>query len=95
MATFSFSGAGSMGGGTRYSHIKPITLTGGSTGAPDYPAQTAVRSGVHYGNSTYTGNMTEPAVTDVRSGVHYGANGTEFTGTLATGGGESFFTYGA
>lgn len=34
-----------------------------------------------------TGTLTVPAVTDVKSGVAYGAGGTEFTGTLAAGGG--------
>jgi len=28
-----------------------------------------------------------PAVTDVKTGVGYGAGGTEYTGTLAAGGG--------
>jgi hypothetical protein len=60
-----------------------------STLAPDYPAATNVRSGVHYANLAMTGNMTEPAVTDVKTGVHYGANGTEFTGSLVSSGGNS------
>src|SRR5512146_272902 len=82
MAYLVFSGPNGMGSGTKYTHVAVATITPGSSGSPDYPAQTNVRDGVSYGNSTYTGNMTEPAVTDVKAGVQYGANGTEFTGTL-------------
>lgn len=53
----------------------------------DYPAETDVRDGVAY--STFTGNLELPAETDVLTGVQYGANGTEYTGNAAVGGGET------
>lgn len=52
--------------------------------APDYPIETDVRDGIDYDSGNLTGNLTSPAEGDVEAGVQYGANGTEFTGTLAT-----------
>ncbi len=54
--------------------------------APDYPDEGDVRDGVGYGDAQ-TGTLEVPAEADVRSGTQYGAGGTEFTGTLASGGG--------
>lgn len=53
----------------------------------DYPIEDDVRFGVSYGSGTYTGTLTLPDDADVRFGITYGADGTEFTGTLAVGGG--------
>jgi hypothetical protein len=51
------------------------------------PAESEVLNGITFGSSNqFTGNVTQPAEGDVRSGVQFGANGTQFTGTLATSG---------
>lgn len=58
-------------------------------GVCDYPAEGDVRSGVAF--DVYTGNLELPVVADVRLDTQYGALGTEFTGTLAGGGGSNIF----
>jgi len=57
-------------------------------GACTYPSEDDVESGVTFGG-VYTGNLVVPAEADVENGVNYGASGTEFTGTLIGGGGET------
>jgi len=60
--------------------------TTGSTA--NYPTQLApgnVRDAVVHGSTT--GTLELPAEADVELGVGYGEDGTEFTGTLAAGGG--------
>ena len=68
-----------------YGFIRNVILAADNT--PDYPAATDVRDGVSYGTNAYTGNMTLPPENKVESGYGYGAGGTEFTGSLAGGGG--------
>ena len=59
-----------------------------SGGGGVFPAVGDVDSGVIYGpTSNLTGTLVQPVVGDVRLGTSYGAGGTEFTGTLAGGGG--------
>jgi hypothetical protein len=58
----------------------PIESTG-------IPSVNNVRSGTTYGIlMELLGNMTEPITSNVKSGMKYGAMGTEFTGTMASGG---------
>jgi hypothetical protein len=63
------------------------TLSTGSS-SPDYPAEGDVRDGVAYDGGGLTGTLELPAEADVKLGVGYGDGGTEFTGTLAGGGGS-------
>ena len=52
------------------------------------PAVANVRDGIFYdAYGTQEGTLQIPAEADVKAGVGYGTNGTEFTGTLAAGGG--------
>lgn len=59
----------------------------------DFPSENDVRAGVVYDAGSQTGNMTEPSPADVKIGIQYGANGTEFTGTLVSGGGEKSYSF--
>lgn len=58
-------------------------------GSCTYPSEDDVQDGVVFG-TIYTGNLVVPAEADVEAGVQYGANGTEFTGEFAGGGGGVF-----
>jgi hypothetical protein len=60
-------------------------VVGGGVG---YPAVGDVQLSVVYGASNeFIGTLALPTEAQVQSGVGYGAGGTEFTGTLTTGGG--------
>lgn len=62
--------------------------------AGTFPAVGDVESGVVYGpTDNLTGTLVVPAAGDVRLGTGFGANGTEFTGTLAGGGGSGGTVY--
>ena len=50
-------------------------------------AATAWKTVVAFSAIEFTGTLEQPAEADVRVGTGYGENGTEFTGTLAPGGG--------
>lgn len=55
---------------------------GTGTSVCDYPLQSDVKSGVTYGDGTYTGTLTLPSASNVLEGTQYGGGGTEFTGSL-------------
>ncbi len=68
---------------------------GGSIGTIVLPTTGQVISGVVFGpGSASTGNVTLPTVGNVKSGVQYGTNGTQYTGTLAGGGGSGIVEIG-
>jgi hypothetical protein len=60
----------------------------GGGGGGTFPDEGDVRDGTVYGaTDELTGTFAVPAEADVKSGTQYGAAGTEFTGSLSTGGG--------
>lgn len=65
------------------------------TGTLVVPATGDVDQGVGYGaaGTEFTGTLEQPVEADVRVGTGFGENGTEFTGTLAPGGGGGGTVY--
>jgi hypothetical protein len=56
-----------------------------------FPVEDDVEFGVVYGpTDNLTGTVTLPTEAQVETGVQYGADGTEFTGTLSGGGGNTY-----
>jgi len=83
----SLYGTARLGSGRLLLPLYGMASDGLAPSVVDYPAPTDVRDGVDYGNGGYLGNLELPDEADVKDGVFYGANGTEFEGTLAGGGG--------